>query len=107
MLEIIVWSSIIIGGCAAYQMLGGKPAPKEEKCDYKKEKKEKKDNYRETYDYFMQLSLDEQHNYIKENYYLSEYSYELLYNTKESTARQVARRANYMGKTFNNRYSRY
>ena len=101
MLEIIVWSGIIMGGTIAYQMLGGKPAPKEEKCE------EKKDNYRETYEYFMQLSLDEQHNYIKENYYLSEYSYELLYNTKESTARQVARRANYMGKSFNNRFSKY
>ena len=103
MLEIIVWSSIIMGGCAVYQMLGGKPAPKEEssKC------KEKVNNYDETYDYFMKLSLDEQHQYIKENFYLSEYSYELLYNTKESTARQVARRANYMGKSFNNRFSRY
>ena len=93
-----------MGGTIAYQMLGGKPAPKEEKCDCKKDKK---DNYKETYNYFMQLSLDEQHNYIKENYYLSEYSYELLYNTKESTARQVARRASYMGKSFNNRFSRY
>lgn len=104
MLEIIIWSSIIMGGCAAYQMLGGKPAPKEEKCE---SEKKKKDNYGETYDYFMKLSLDEQHAYIKDNYYLSEYSYELLYNTKESTARQVARRANYMGRVFNNRFSRY
>ena len=104
MLEIIVWSSIIMGGTIAYQMLGGKPAPKEENCECKKEKK---DHYKETYDYFMNLSLDEQHAYIKDNYYLSEYTYELLYNTKESTARQVARRANYMGKTFNNRFSRY
>ena len=103
MLEIIVWSSIIIGGCAAYQMLGGKPAPTEEssKC------KEKVNNYDETYDYFMKLSLDEQHAYIRDNFYLSEYSYELLYNTKESTARQVARRASYMGRVFNNRFSRY
>ena len=103
MLEIIVWSSIIMGGCAAYQMLGGKPTPKEEssKC------KEKVNNYDETYDYFMKLSLDEQHAYIRDNFYLSEYSYELLYNTKESTARQVARRASYMGRVFNNRFSRY
>ena len=103
MLEIIVWSSIIMGGCAVYQMLGGKPAPKEEgsKC------KEKVNNYDETYDYFMKLSLDEQHAYIRDNFYLSEYSYELLYNTKESTARQVARRASYMGRVFNNRFSRY
>lgn len=104
MLEIIVWSSIIMSGCVAYQMLGGKPAPKEEKCE---SEKKKKDNYGETYDYFMKLSLDEQHAYIKDNYYLSEYSYELLYNTKESTARQVARRASYMNKTFDNRFSRY
>ena len=104
MLEIIVWSGIIVGSSIAYQMLGGKPSPKEEKCECKKEKK---DHYRESYDYFMNLSLDQQHAYIRDNYYLSEYSYELLYNTKESTARQVARRANYMGKTFNNRFSRY
>ena len=64
-------------------------------------------NYDETYDYFMKLSLDEQHAYIRDNFYLSEYSYELLYNTKESTARQVARRASYMGRVFNNRFSRY
>lgn len=106
MLEILVWSGIIVGSSIAYQLLGGKPSPKEEKV--KEEKvKEKQDNYAETYDYFIKLSLDEQHNYIKENYYLSEYSYELLYNNKESTARQVARRANYMNKTFNNRFSRY
>ena len=55
----------------------------------------------------MKLSLDEQHAYIRDNFYLSEYSYELLYNTKESTARQVARRASYMGRVFNNRFSRY
>ena len=103
MMEIIIWSGIIMGGSIIYQILGGKPAPKEEgsKC------KEKVNNYDETYDYFMKLSLDEQHAYIRDNFYLSEYSYELLYNTKESTARQVARRTNYMGKSFNNRFSRY
>ena len=101
MLEIIIWSGIIVGSSIAYQMLGGKPAPKEEKYE------EKKDNYNETYDYFMKLSLEEQHRYIMENLYLSEYSYELLYDTKESTARQVARRASYMGRIFNNRFSRY
>ena len=101
MLEIIIWSGIIVGSSIVYQILGGKPAPKEENCECKK------DHYKETYDYFMNLSLDEQHAYIKDNYYLSEYTYELLYNTKESTARQVARRANCMGKSFNNRFSRY
>ena len=104
MMEIIIWSGIIMGGSIIYQILGGKPAPK----DPKEEKvKEKRDNYTETYDYFMKLTLDEQHQYIQDNYYLGEYSYELLYNTKESTARQVERRANYMGRVFNNRFSRY
>ena len=103
MMEIIIWTGIIMGGCAAYQMLGGKPAPKEENDNCK----EKVNNYDETYDYFMKLTLDEQHSYIRDNFYLSEYSYELLYNTKESTARQVARRASYMGRVFNNRFSRY
>ena len=103
MLEIIVWSSIIMGGCAVYQMLGGKPAPKEESSKYK----EKVNNYDETYDYFMELALDGQHQYIKDNYYVGEYSYEVLYNTSESTARQVARRASRMNRTFDNRFSRY
>ena len=54
MMEIIIWTGIIMGGCAAYQMLGGKPAPKEENDNCK----EKVNNYDETYDYFMKLTLD-------------------------------------------------
>ena len=69
--------------------------------------KEKQDNYTETYDYFMTLTLAEQHQYIKENYYLSEYSYEFLYNNKEDTAHNVAKRAEYMNTTFNDKVIKY
>ena len=37
MMEIIIWSGIIMGESIIYQILGGKPAPKEENDDYKKE----------------------------------------------------------------------
>lgn len=84
-----------------HHILSEKLACKEEKV------KGKQDNYTETYDYFMTLTLDEQHQYIKENYYLSEYSYEFLYNNKEDTAHNVAKRAEYMNTTFNDKVIKY
>ena len=49
MLEIVLWSGIIFGGSIVYAMLGGQPAPRENKRD---NKKETKNNYKETYNYF-------------------------------------------------------
>lgn len=67
----------------------------------------KPNHYDETYDYFMKLSLDEQHKYINDNYDLRYYSNELLYDNKQSVARQAARRADKLGKSFTNRFKVY
>lgn len=104
MLEIVLWSGIIFGGSIVYAMLGGQPAPRENKRD---NKKETKDNYKETYNYFIDLPLSEQHDYIDNNVYLNEYAKDLKYDNKQSTAREVARRADKMGRSFTDRYNRY
>ena len=103
MFEIIFWSGVIAVGTIAYGVLGGEykeisPKPK---------KNTAKDNYRDTKNYFDKLSLEEQHRYIDDNRYLSEYSKELKYDNRESTSREVARRADKLGRTFTDRYDRY
>ena len=102
MLAILIWIIIILKKFVVYHILSEKLACKEEKTNNKE-----KNNYDETYDYFMKLTLNEQHQYIKENYYLSEYSYEFLYNNKEDTAHNVAMRAQYMNTTFNDKVIKY
>ena len=104
MFEIVLWSTIIVGGSIVYGFLGGEPAPKEEK---KNRGTKNKDNYKETYEYFMDLSLDRQHDYISNNLYLRDYKDELCYDNKQSTAREVARRAEKLGKSFIDRYDRF
>ena len=103
MLGISILIIIILGGLGAYHILTEKLTFKKEKVIINKEK----NNYDETYEYFMKLTLNEQHQYIKENYYLSEYSYEFLYNNKEDTAHSVAMRAQYMNTTFNDKVIKY
>ena len=103
MLEIIFWSGVIIVGPLVYGLLGGEykeisPKPKKNTSD---------DNYKSTKDYFDKLTLEEQHQYINNNKYLCEYSTELKYDNRESTSREVARRADKLGRTFNDRYDRY
>ena len=61
----------------------------------------------DTKDYFDKLTLEEQHRYIDENKYLNEYSTELKYSNRESTSREVARRADKLGRSFTDRYDRY
>ena len=63
--------------------------------------------YDNTYNYFMSLTLEEQHKYINDNLDLRYYKDELLYDNKQSTARQVARRAVKYNKEFTNRYKVY
>ena len=104
MFEIIFWSGVIAVGTIAYGVLGGEykeisPKPKKNTAN--------KDNYRDTKDYFDKLTLNEQHKYIDDNRYLSEYSKELKYDNRESTAREVARRADKLGRSFTDRYDRY
>ena len=104
MFEIIFWSGVIAVGTIAYGVLGGEykeisPKPKKNTTN--------KDNYRDTKNYFDKLSLEEQHQYIDSNRYLNEYSRELKYDNRESTSREVARRADKLGRSFTDRYDRY
>ena len=105
MLEIIFWSSVIVVGPLVYGLLGGEY--KEISPKPKKNTKANKDNYKDTKNYFDKLSLEEQHQYIDSNKYLNEYSTELKYNNRESTSREVARRADKLGRSFTDRYDRY
>ena len=102
MLEIIFWSSVIVVGPLVYGLLGG-----EYKEISPKPKKNTDDNYKSTKDYFDKLTLEEQHQYIDNNKYLNEYSKELKYDNRESTSREVARRADKLGRSFIDRYDRY
>ena len=104
MLEIIFWSSVIVVGPLVYGLLGGEY---KEISKPKKNTKDNKDNYKDTKDYFDKLTLEEQHQYINNNKYLCEYSTELKYNNRESTSREVARRADKLGRSFTDRYDRY
>ena len=104
MLEIIFWSGVIAVGTIAYGVLGGEYkeiSPRKPKND------KNKDNYKDTKDYFDKLTLEEQHQYIDNNKYLNEYSTELKYSNRESTSREVARRADKLGRSFTDRYDRY
>ena len=102
MLEIIFWSSVIVVGPLVYGLLGG-----EYKEITSKPKSDKNNNYEDTKKYFDKLTLEEQHRYIDENKYLNEYSTELKYDNRESTSREVARRADKLGRSFTDRYDRY
>ena len=104
MFEIVFWSGVIAVGTIAYGVLGGEykeisPKPKKNTAN--------KDNYRDTKDYFDKLTLEEQYQYIDSNKYLNEYSTELKYDNRESTSREVARRADKLGRSFTDRYDRY
>ena len=104
MFEIIFWSGVIAVGTIAYGGLGGEYkeiTPRKSKND------KNKDNYKDTKNYFDKLTLEEQHRYIDENKYLNEYSTELKYSNRESTSREVARRADKLGRSFTDRYDRY
>ena len=104
MFEIIFWSSVIVVGPLVYGLLGGEY---KEISPKQKDNKDNKDNYKDTKDYFDKLTLEEQHQYIDSNKYLNEYSTELKYNNRESTSREVARRADKLGRSFTDRYDRY
>ena len=103
MFEIIFWSGVIIVGPLVYGLLGGEY----KEISPRKPKNDKNNNYEDTKDYFDKLTLEEQHRYIDENKYLNEYSTELKYSNRESTSREVARRADKLGRSFTDRYDRY
>ena len=109
MLEIALYSTLIIAGSVIYSILDDKPKEKESipTKDNSLQSNTNKDIYYRTYNYFMSLSLEEQHKYINDNLDLRYYKDELLYDNKQSTARQVARRAVKYNKEFTNRYKVY
>ena len=108
MLEIALYSTLIIAGSVIYSILDDKPKEKEsiptKESSIKNKEQEIYDN---TYNYFMSLTLEEQHKYINDNLDLRYYKDELLYDNKQSTARQVARRAVKYNKEFTNRHKVY
>ena len=106
MLEIALYSTLIIAGSVIYSILDDKPKESIPTKDNSVKNKEQ-EIYDNTYNYFMSLTLEEQHNYINDNLDLRYYKDELLYDNKQSTARQVARRAVKYNKEFTNRYKVY
>lgn len=101
--EIVIWGAICVVGPFAYIALGGNPAKKSQSKD-----ECKCENYgKDTYEYFMKLTLQEQHDYINSNLDLAEYSWQLCYNDKHQTAKHVADFADRRGKKYTNRYKTY
>lgn len=106
MLEIALYSTLIIAGSVIYSILDDKPKESIPTKDNSVKNKEQ-EIYDNTYNYFMSLTLEEQHKYINDNLDLRYYKDELLYDNKQSTARQVSRRAVKYNKEFTNRYKVY
>ena len=107
MLEIALYSTLIIAGSVIYSILDDKPKESIPTKDNSLQSSTNKEIYDNTYNYFMSLTLEEQHKYINDNLDLRYYKDELLYDNKQSTARQVARRAVKYNKEFTNRYKVY
>ena len=107
MLSIMLWSVIIIGGSAVYVALGGESANKHNtndevnKCFINRSK----NNEELTYDYFSELSLEQQERYFNDNldlrYYKDDstcgFTNDKYYNAVH--AKEISRRT---GKAFNN-----
>ena len=106
MLEIALYSTLIIAGSVIYSILDDKPKESIPTKDNSVKNKEQ-EIYDNTYNYFMSLTLEEQHKYINDNLDLRYYKDELLYDNKQSTARQVSRRAVKYSKEFTNRHKVY
>lgn len=110
--EIIFWSVEIIVGSLVYLMLKGEDTTLAELRESRRVNKiikecEKEERiYNKTYDYFKNLSYEEQEKYIKENHKLSEYEGNIRrncsLNDKHQTAKYVADIAVREGRPFNN-----
>lgn len=92
---------VIIGGCIAYQMLGGEGS-KETSIN----KNTRKQCEEETFEYFNKLTLKEQEAYFKNNLDLKEYDY-LLTDNKWFNAKHAAEVAFKKDKSFTNINKRY
>lgn len=107
MLSIMLWSGIIIGGSAVYMALGGADSTNSNtndevnKCFINRSK----NNEELTYDYFSELSLEQQERYFNDNldlrYYKEDstcgFTNDKYYNAIH--AKNISRRT---GKVFNN-----
>lgn len=107
MFSIMLWTGVIIGGSAVYCALGGQAAPKSK--DNNDSISNDKSNEQETYEYFSNLSLEQQKEYFNDNYTLQDYvdSPTLGYvEDKILNARHAAEISRKTKKCFNNRFKR-
>ena len=105
MLSIMLWSGIIIGGSAVYIALGGNSEHNTNEEVNKCAVNRANSNEEITYDYFNNLTLEEQERYFNDNLDLKYYKDDSMcgftndkyYNSIH--AKEISRRT---GKTFNN-----
>lgn len=105
MFSTILWSVVIIGGSAAYIALGGEGASDNNNEVNKCAVNRAKSNEELTYDYFSELSLEQQERYFNDNldlkYYKDDstcgFTNDKYYNSIH--AKEISRRT---GKVFNN-----
>lgn len=99
MFSIFGYSTLIFIGCVTYIALGGKPSE-----DIKK--KENKNYEEETYEYFLNLTLEDQERYFKENLDLKYYKDDLskgLTNDRYLNAKHAREISRLTGKSFTNK----
>ena len=105
MLSIMLWTGVIIGGSAVYMALGGSSEHNTNDEVNKCAVNRAKNNEELTYDYFSELSLEQQERYFNDNidlkYYKEDstcgFTNDKYYNAIH--AKEISRRT---GKTFNN-----
>ena len=105
MLSIMLWSGIIIGGSAVYMALGGNSEHNTNEEVNKCAVNRVNSNEELTYDYFNNLTLEEQERYFNDNldlkYYKDDstcgFTNDRYFNSIH--AKEISRRT---GKTFNN-----
>ena len=105
MLSIMLWSGIIIGGSAVYMALGGNSEHNTNEEVNKCAVNRVNSNEELTYDYFNNLTLEQQEKYFNDNldlkYYKEDstcgFTNDKYYNSIH--AKEISRRT---GKTFNN-----
>lgn len=108
MLSVMLWTGIIIGGSAVYVALGGESVNNKHNINDEVNKcfiNRSKNNEELTYDYFSELSLEQQERYFNDNldlrYYKDDstcgFTNDKYYNAVH--AKEISRRT---GKVFNN-----
>lgn len=106
MFEIVFYSIVIFGGAIVYNVMGGQPSRREEKP----KAKPKKNNEKDTYDYFCTLPINEQKQYFNDNHDLRYYKNDRTIGVTDDKhinakhAEEISRRT---GKAFTNRFKTY